>query len=126
MTSPAQNPPPGYMPPAVSYRSRTAYLISQGAQQVPVPKNVPKAFGNSGLIVFMWIAAMGLVAADEWKNNKILPRPSRLWRTSLVYGILAGIGMAGALLPLANALAAGYTIVLAYQYFSGGGQFDHA
>jgi hypothetical protein len=76
-------------------------------------------------VVYAWIVAMILVGFDEWKNNGILPRPVRLWDTSLVYGILVLLGFVDVMVPIANALAIGYTIVLLWQYFNGQGQFTH-
>jgi hypothetical protein len=66
---------------------------------------------------------MGLVTWDEWVTNAILPRPLRLWETTLVYAGLALLSAADPLVPVANALAIGYTIVLLYQFFTGGGNF---
>lgn len=82
--------------------------------------------GHAGVIIVAWGLALAIIFWDEWKNNHVFARPSRLWWTSLVYGILAVVGMSGALLPIANALAIGYTIVLAWQYFNGTGQFTTA
>jgi hypothetical protein len=67
---------------------------------------------------------MVLVGFDEWKNNGILPRPVRLWDTSIVYGLLTLMGFIDIMLPIANALAIGYTIVLLWQYYNGSGQFQ--
>jgi hypothetical protein len=94
-------------------------------QQVTVrtPRHVPSVLGNGQLIGYAWLVSMILVGFDEWKNNGILPRPMRLWDTSIVYGLLALLAIIPPLIPLANALAVGYTIVLLWQYFNGQGQF---
>lgn len=114
----------GYTPPTTTtYRSKAAYIASRGAQTVNVPKGIPSFMGHATTIIFAWGVAMAVITVDEWHVNKILPRPSRLWWTSLVYAILAVVGMSEALLPLVNALAIGYTIVLLYQYFNKAGQF---
>jgi|HubBroStandDraft_1064217.scaffolds.fasta_scaffold71024_3 hypothetical protein len=105
-------------------RMRVAGLVSGGAQQVNVPKPLPAFLGNSSVILVMWLAAMALISADEWRSNHILPRPARLWYTTLVYGILAITGNSNVLLPLATVLAIGYTIVLGYQFFNKTGQFS--
>jgi hypothetical protein len=93
--------------------------------KVQTPRHVPSAFGNAQFIGYAWITSMILVGFDEWKNNGILPRPVRLWDTSLVYGLLAILAFIPAAVPLANALAIGYTIVLLWQFYNGQGQFNH-
>lgn len=115
--------PQGYYTPASQYRSRAAYVASRGAQSVNVPQGVPSFLGHASTMIFAWIVALGIITWDEWHRHHILPRPSRLWYTSLVYGILMLAGMSGPILPLMNALAVGYTIVLAYQLFNKSGQF---
>jgi hypothetical protein len=67
----------------------------------------------------MWIIAMILIGFDEWHNLNVLPRPSRLWDTSLVYGVLVMLGFVDVMVPLANALAIGFTFQLLWQYFQG-------
>jgi len=91
-----------------------------------VPKPIPRIFGNGSLVAYAWIVAMVVIGFDEWKNNGILPRPVRLWDTSLVYGLLVLMAFIEPLIPLANALAIGYTIVLIWQYFNGQGQFGQS
>jgi hypothetical protein len=93
--------------------------------RVSTPRGVPSAFGNAQLIGYAWIASMILVGFDEWKNNDILPRPARLWDTSIVYGLLALVALIPPLIPLVNALAIGYTFVLLWQFYNGQGQFNH-
>lgn len=96
----------------------------QPLKQVRVPRGVPAILGNQRIVGYAWLVAMGFIAFDEWKNNGILPRPARLWYTSLTYGILAAVGMVDAMVPLVNALAIGYTVMLIWQYYNGGGQFS--
>jgi hypothetical protein len=67
----------------------------------------------------MWIIAMFIVGFDEWHNLGILPRPARLWDTSLFYGLLTIAGFVDLMVPLVNALAIGYTVVLLMQYYQG-------
>lgn len=104
-------------------RHAAAENLSIGVQYVSVPRPVPQFMGNSSVIVMAWMVAMAVVAFDEWKRHHIFPRPARLWWTTAVYGILALTGMVPALLPLMNALAIGYTIMLLWQYFTKNGQF---
>ena len=92
-------------------------------KKVGVPKGVPSALGNAKMVGYMWVVAMIVVSFDEWHNHGVLPRPSRLWWTSLTYGILAIVGMVDPLIPLMNALALGYTLMLITQYYQGSGQF---
>lgn len=91
----------------------------------PTPRGVPSVLGNGQIIGYAWLVSMILVGFDEWKNNGILPRPVRLWDTSIVYGLLALTAIIPPLTPLANALAVGYTIVLLWQFYNGQGQFNH-
>lgn len=93
-------------------------------QQANVPRPVPTFFGNSRVIGYSWVVSMVVVSFDEWHNNNILPRPSRLWWTTVTYGILALASMIiPVMMPIWNALAVGYTIMLIWQYFNGEGQF---
>jgi hypothetical protein len=93
-------------------------------KQVPVPNHVPRILGNNMVVAYAWLGSMILVGVDEWKNNGILARPVRLWTTSLVFGVLVLVGMIDALVPLVNAFAIGYFIMLLWQYFNGSGQFS--
>jgi hypothetical protein len=127
----------GRRPPKTEY----VYVGDQGKQQsgpgrvfswrpppqvkVKTPHGVPSAFGNAQIIGYAWITSMILVGFDEWKNNGILPRPVRLWDTSIVYGLLALLALIPPIVPIANALAIGYTIVLLWQFYNGQGQFSH-
>lgn len=93
-------------------------------QQVKLPKGVPRAFGNRQTVFYAWFAAMILICFDEWHNYHWLPRPSRLWYTSLTYGLLLMAGFVDALVPLVNVIAIGFTIMLLWQYYNGSGQFS--
>jgi hypothetical protein len=73
-----------------------------------------------------WFVSMAMIGFDEWRNNGILPRPARLWATTLFYGLLAVVSLVDALVPIVNALAIGYSIMLIWQYFNGAGQFSKA
>lgn len=107
-----------------SYQSGKTLTWTGGPpKKVPVPRGLPPALGNAKMVGYMWVIAMIVVSFDEWHNHGILPRPSRLWWTSLTYGILAIVGMVDPLIPLMNALALGYTIMLITQYYQGSGQF---
>jgi len=97
--------------------------LGSPARQVSTPPMIPRWLGNQRVIAYSWIVAMVLVGFDEWKNHGILPRPVRLWDTSIVYGLLTLVGFIDVMLPIANALAIGYTIVLLYQFYNGSGQF---
>jgi hypothetical protein len=97
--------------------------VSYHPTRTTVPKGVPPFLGSRQIIFGCWIAAMAMVTADEWWNNGILPRPARLWETTWVYAGLALVSVVDPVVPLANAFALGYTIVLAYQFFTGAGQF---
>lgn len=103
--------------------SRLANTLRTQPAQVPVPEHLPRFLGNASIVGYAWVGAMLTIGFDEWHNNDILPRPARLWYTSLVYGLLALTTIIPALIPLANALAIGYTIMLLWQYFNKQGQF---
>lgn len=128
MTSPV--PPPGYTPlgynkPAGPFQ-RAWNSVPDQARYVNVPKPLPRFIGARPIILYAWMGAMILVAFDEWHTNHIFPRPSRLWYTTLVYGMLGMLGIIDPLVPIANALAMGYTVTLYYQYFNESGQFTNA
>lgn len=93
------------------------------SKQTSVPRGVPAFLGNREVIFVAWMVAMILVGFDEWKNNNILPRPQRLWYTSLTYGLLALVSGIDFVVPIANAFAIGFTLVLLYQYYQKTGQF---
>jgi hypothetical protein len=101
-------------------------IINRTYINVPPNKTTsakPAFLGSQRTILFAWAIAIAFVCADEWKTYHVLPRPSRLWWTTLVYGILAIMSQVETLIPLVNALALGYSIVLVWQYFNKQGQF---
>jgi hypothetical protein len=91
--------------------------------QVRVHAGIPRILGNRMIILTSWGVAMALVSYDEWTSNSILPRPQRLWYTTMLYAGLGLLSAADGLVPIANALAIGYTLVLLYQFFAKSGQF---
>lgn len=123
MTTP--NPPQPLSPPPNSpgFVSRQLNRVPDQARYVSVPKPLPQFLGARPIIFYSWIGAIILVCFDEWHTNNILPRPSRLWYTTLVYGMLTMLSIVDPLVGIANALAMGYTITLYYQYFNSSGQF---
>lgn len=92
-------------------------------RQTAVPKGLPRFLGDRGTIFYAWMIAMAIVGWDDWHNYKILPRPRRLWDTSLLYGLLALLSLADAVVPLANVFAVGYAMTLLWNYYNGAGQF---
>lgn len=102
----------------------TSRVLGSGAVRANVPAGLPRFLGNQRTVVYAWVGAMGVIFVDEWHNNKILARPARLWWTSLVYGILAMLGAVESLIPLANAFALGFLIMLLWQYYNKTGQFS--
>jgi membrane protease YdiL (CAAX protease family) len=110
-------------PPRPSWISRVWARTPSQPYQVPVPAQMPGWLGDRRMIVNLWLVSMAVIAFDEWHNYGVLPRPARLWWTSLTYGLLMIAAIPDPLVPIANALALGYTLVLAYQYFSAEGQF---
>jgi hypothetical protein len=97
-----------------------------GGNTVQTPSFLPKFLGSRALILFAWAAAMALVSADEWKTYHILPRPARLWDTSLMFFLIAGASSFDALVPICTIFAIGMVISLAYNYYQGTGQFTSA
>lgn len=91
--------------------------------KVKIPKQVPPFFADRRVIMNTWFAAIIIVVWDEWHNYGILPRPKRLWYTSLTYGLLMLASVADPLVPITNMMAIGFTFVLLYQYYEGAGQF---
>lgn len=103
-------------------RGRLTYTPKQ-PQQAPVPRGVPSLLGNRAIIFGTWAVSMTLAGVDEWRVHGLLARPLRLWEVTLVYAGLALLSMIDAFVPIANAFAIGYTVVLVYQFFTGGGNF---
>lgn len=125
MTTPPPPPSPPTRPkppaPAKSMWSR----LGSKATTVSVPAPLPRQLGQRPIIFYAWLIAIVLVCFDEWHVNNTLPRPARLWYTTLVYAILTMASIVDPLVGIANALALGYTVVLLYQYYTDGGQFTN-
>lgn len=120
----------GSKPPQIGPRpSRTQRMetrfrnVPGGNRTVQVPPGIPRVFGNPGVILVSWIAAMALVSWDEWNSHHILPRPARLWYTSLTYMLLALVSTIDVMVPLTSALAVGFTVALTIQYYTNTGSF---
>lgn len=129
-SGPPPNPPGGGgntgTPPPTNRQKLTGYLwnrIPNAVQRVNVPNGVPRFLGARPLIFWTWGIAILMVSFDEWHTYGILPRPARLWYTSLLFLLLAIVSQFDALVPIANAFAVGMVMVLAYQYYTGEGQF---
>lgn len=103
-----------------NWYQRTFNAVPQGARQVNVPNGLPRILGNRSIIFNAWFISMIIIGFDEWKNLNILPRPQRLWDTSVFYGLLTLFSVADIMVPIANAFAIGYTLTLLWQYYNGG------
>lgn len=118
------------LPSQPSYLSRTRSAAVNRLSREPSKVNPSWASGwpsilrRRSFITGAWGIAIILVAFDEWKYYGVFPRPKRLFDTSMVYLGLMGLSVIDAFVPLANALAAGYTLTLLWQYYNGGGQFS--
>lgn len=73
--------------------------------------------------MFAWIAAMTMVSLDEWHTHGVLPRPARLWYTTLTYLLIALVSTLDIMVPICTLLAIGLTIAVGYQYYTGSGSF---
>jgi len=102
------------------FTQRMVNAIPAGARQVNVPNGVPRILGNRSVVFNAWIIAMIVIGFDEWHNLHIFPRPLRLWYATLFYGILLMVGIADVMVPIVNAFAVGYTLMLIWQYYNGG------
>jgi hypothetical protein len=98
-------------------------IVTRESQSTRPPFGLPGWMGNRRIITAAWVSSMIIVGFDDWKNHGVLPRPSRLWYSSVVYGILALLSMAEPLVPICNALAVGYAVTLLWQYYNGTGAF---
>jgi hypothetical protein len=94
-------------------------IPQQPPRPATLPHKMPQFLANRAVVFSMWIIAMITVGFDEWHNLGILPRPARLWDTSLVYGVLVLLGFVDVMVPISNALAIGFTFQLVFQYFQG-------
>lgn len=123
MTEPAFQPvrpsqPVRYTAPANWYQ-RAVNSVPSSARQVNVPGGLPTFLGNRTVIFAAWGVSMIIIGFDEWHTYHILPRPQRLWLATLLYGLLAVVSQADAVVPVANAFAIGFTFVLLYQLMGG-------
>lgn len=87
---------------------------------VSLPDWLPRGTGflaHRTTILWMWVTSMAIISADEWKSNHIFPRPGRLWAATRFFALLAALSMIDMMVPLANALAVGYTIMLLWDFF---------
>jgi hypothetical protein len=112
----------GRQGPAVRIVNITARFPG-GGQPAPTPKGVPSFLGSRSIILFAWGAAMAMVSLDEWHAYHILPRPARLWDTTLTYFLLAAVSTFDPLTPICTLIAVGLTIAVAYNYYQGAGGF---
>lgn len=120
---PYEGPDETYVNRGPGFFQKMLGAVPQTNMQVQVPRAVPNWMGNKKIIVAMWVIAIAFISYDEWHNFNILPRPQRLWDASLVYGLLAILSSVDPVAPIANMLAIGFTISLAYQYYDGSGKF---
>lgn len=130
MTTPPLPPPPDtqpvqtYQPMQYSepsnFYQRAFNRIPAQARYANPGYNTPRLLQNRQVVLGSWAIAMIIIGFDEWHNLHILPRPKRLWDTSLFYGLLTLFSVADAVVPIANAFAIGYTLTLLWQYYNGG------
>lgn len=97
--------------------------VTSEPRQVKIPSALPNFLGNRTVLVAAWAISMVVVGVDDWRNNNIMPRPSRLWAVSLFFFLLALASIVDAIVPIVNALAIGYTLMLIWNYFTKAGQF---
>lgn len=106
---------------------RTMQNLPNGSGPVvTVPHGIPRFLGARPMLFFAWGVAMIMVSLDEWHTHHILPRPARLWYTSLLFFLLAMVSIIDVAVPIVNLFALGMVITLGYQYYSGSGQFGAA
>jgi hypothetical protein len=123
MTEPARPYRPQVYSAPANLGQRAINAVPYSARSVSVPNGVPRFLGNRPVLFYSWMAALVIVIFDEWHTNHILPRPARLWYTTLVYAILAMVSTFDPVVPITNALGLGYTFTLLYQYYNDSGQF---
>ena len=135
--SPPRYSPPGYQngngqryyvlnqqPAAPNIARRVWNSVPQQQPTATLPHQLPQflksgPLNNRAVVFNMWVVAMIIISFDEWHNLNVLPRPARLWDTSLVYGLLVMLGFVDAMVPISNALAIGFTFQLLWQYYQG-------
>lgn len=90
-----------------------------------VPKYVPRFLGSRAVIMLAWVLAMMMVSLDEWHTHHVLPRPARLWYTTITYALLALVSTIDPLVPICTLIAIGLTISVGYEYYTGSGDFGN-
>jgi len=88
-------------------------------QVANVPRGMPRFLANRTMLLAFWLIAMILVASDEYALGFKFPRPARLWYASLTYFALFILSQSDFMVPICNALGAGYCVVLTYENVSG-------
>lgn len=83
----------------------------------------PGWLSDRRIVIASWLTSLVFISLNERNSGYILPRPLRLWSASGLFILLAAAGTIEAVVPLVNALAIGYTVVLAMQYYDNTGQF---
>lgn len=116
-------------PRSNAQRIATALPQSQRAWKAAVtgPQvQLPRWLADRRIVLVAWVGGLILITIDERQSGYLLPRPLRLWYASGVFLILAALGTSDVMVPLSNALAIGFTITLAFQYYNNEGQFSPA
>ena len=115
---PALNASPGRISSITNHLTRYSGTYRQVAN---VPRGMPRFLANRTMLLAFWLIAMILVASDEWSLGFKFPRPARLWYASLTYFALFILSQSDFMVPICNALGAGYCVVLTYENVSGNG-----
>lgn len=114
----APTPPPRRFNYAGSWVNNQFQRLPGQARQVNVPKGVPNWLGDKKIILWTWAIGMMIVIADEHYTYKMaLPRPARLWYTSLFYFLCAVVSGIDIIMPIVNIFAIGITLTLAIDFF---------
>jgi hypothetical protein len=109
---------------ATANRTTSIFVrLPGGGQPAPTPGFLPKFLGSRSIILFAWAACMAMVSLDEWHTYGILPRPARLWDTSLTFMLIASASTFDPLVPICSIFALGLVIAVAYNYYTGNGGF---
>jgi hypothetical protein len=96
-----------------------SYLRGSVARQVSTPPHVPHFLGNSRVIKAAWLGSLVVVSWECLNTYGVLPPPGRLFWISGTFMLLGIAGEIDALLPVVNALAIGFFLVLLWQYYTG-------
>lgn len=112
------DPPPRRFNYSGSWVNSQFQRLPGERRQVQVPERLPGWLGDKKIILWTWAIGMIIVIADEhYTYGMTLPRPARLWYTSLFYflcALLSGIDM---IMPLVNIFAVGITLTLAIDFY---------